>query len=96
MGLYDTVVSRHGNISIQVKSTECTMQVYKIGDVIPLPNGVHVGYEGVFVVDRGLLLTVYDQLYDKWGGVLFPKEILDSRNPVKLAIDKIEDEHKDS
>lgn len=95
MGLYDTVIHFSKKIYIQIKSTECIMKGYEIGDQIPLPDGVHIGYEGAFVVDDGKVLGIYEEIYDKWGGPLDASEIISPANPVGIAIKNI-DEHKDS
>ncbi len=95
MGLYDTVVDKTKNIYIQVKSTECIMMNYEVGDQIPLEDGVHVGHEGVFTVKDGKVSAVYKQIIDKWGGTISPQEILEPHNPVGIAIKNI-DEYKDT
>ncbi len=96
MGLYDEVICRNEFVRVQIKSTSCQGEVYRIGDQISLQDGVHVGYEGVFVVAEGKVFAVYDQLHDKWGGVVWPNEVIDTHNPIKAAISAIENEHKDS
>jgi hypothetical protein len=94
MGLYDEVICRNEFTRIQIKSTARQMNVYRIGDEISLPDGVHIGFEGVFVVADSKVFAVYDQLHDKWGGIIWPREVVELRNPVKQAIAKIENEHK--
>ncbi len=86
MGLYDTVIDKTKNIYIQVKSIECIMLNFEVGDKIPLEDGVHVGHEGVFVVKDSKVIAVYEELHDKWGGTISPEEILELRNPVGIAI----------
>jgi len=94
MGLYDTVVDKTKNIYIQVKSTECEMKDYGVGDEIPLPDGIHIGYEGAFVVDHGKILGIYKDIYNKWGGQMSSGDIVTVHNPISIAIKNI-DEHKD-
>jgi hypothetical protein len=90
MGLYDTV----GKNYIQIKSTpDCSLTHYKVGDEIDLPDGLHIGYEGWFIVSHGKIMRTGTDIYDKWGNPLITTEIL-LGNPVAEAI-KAFKENKD-
>lgn len=85
MGKYDTVEG------IQIKSTpDPCYQTYNVGDIIDLPDGLHVSYEGVFLVEEGRIKGTARDLYDKWGERLSLDTILDPKNPVLQALEKIE------
>ena len=74
MGTFDTVRSK--NIEIQIKSTACRQDVYQLGDSIDLPNGAHHGYEGFFIVEKGKIVYIGKDVYDKWGNHLPVSNIL--------------------
>jgi hypothetical protein len=69
MGSYDTVGQHH----IQIKSTDCSFTHYRVGTEIDLPNGLHIGYEGWFIVNYGKVIRTGTAIYDKWGKILWPK-----------------------
>ena len=65
MGMYDTV----GTSCIKIKSVPegNNLTQYMLGDEIDLPDGVHVGHEGWFVVTGGIIFKTGTHIYDKWG-----------------------------
>jgi len=73
MKIYDTYAG------VQVKIGTCEMNCYEIGDDVPLPDGVYVGYEGFFVVHNNKLLCLHSQITTKWGEKILPVSILKSR-----------------
>jgi hypothetical protein len=86
MGIYDVV----GKQQIQIKSTPNPyMNLYNIGDKIELPDGIHFGYEGWFVVRKGIILCegYYDEVWDKWGGQL-EINLLDNNNLIVKYLQK--------
>lgn len=92
MGVYD----EYGYLGIQIKINE-TGKRYKIGDHVPLASGLIFGYEGVAVIDSGVLIAVYpyDQMWDKWGSWAGPelKAVVEDANPVKFAVQAAVDDH---
>ncbi len=96
MGLYDTFVSPsddEGNsTAVQVKFTQIEdgLPVYNVGDKIPYPiyECVIIGYEGYVVINAGIVQQVGMTIYDKWGGLLEPVEIVDNRNPITIAMQR--------
>jgi len=92
MGTYDTV----GNNNVQIKSTFCTMKHYRIGSEIELPNGLHIGYEGWFVVENNKVVCEGETIYDKWGGTLETNDVINSRNPINIVIDEMEKKNRES
>lgn len=98
---YDTVCS-----IIQIKATpEPVGKNYEIGDPIPLPDGAYLGYEGAFVVQDSRVLWVTAHVYggkgvlieaavfDKWGGPVSLRQILDPSNPVAQTVGEIREQH---
>lgn len=77
MGMFDTVrhTDKNGQeIEIQFKSGDCTLAKYKVGDAVPIQDGIHFGYkdeeDGCFVVFNGIIVAVFhhkNSLFDKWG-----------------------------
>lgn len=85
MGLYDIVGARLG---IQIKSTpDPEMRIYSTGDKIDLPDGVHIGYEGWFVVSHGKIKCMGEMVYDKYGCELIKEELMNARNPIARVVD---------
>lgn len=85
MGVYDEV----GDRGIQIKCIDGPMlNQYGIGDDIPLPDGLFIGFEGWFVVKDGKVLCEGSDIYNKWGGELSPDKIISGDNPIaKLLAD---------
>lgn len=48
MGVYDIF----GDHKVQLKNGECTMHYYKVGDHVPLNDGIYVGYGYVVIKDE--------------------------------------------
>jgi hypothetical protein len=98
MGLYDTFVSPSDDeghsTAVQVKFTQLGegLPVYQVGDKIPLAiyEGVIIGYEGYVVINAGIVVQVGETIYDKWGGLLEPREIINSNNPIVMALSDLE------
>ena len=88
MGTYDMVIDKEKGIEIQIKLLDCDFKEYAVGDKIALPDGCYLGYGGYFVVKDGRILFVDNHLYDKYGGELDIEKIVDSVNPVALAVEK--------
>lgn len=75
MGMFDTVSFKKENgeeEGIQFKSGHNLLYNYEVGSAIDIPDGIHYGYEGAFVVFKGIIVAVFDSeipcMYDKWGG----------------------------
>ncbi len=95
MGLYDTYVSPADDegvvVAVQVKFTQLEdgLPVYHVGDKTPYPiyEGVIIGYEGYVVINAGIVQQVGMTIYDKWGGLLEPSEIINSSNPIAQVLE---------
>lgn len=77
MGLYDTF----GDVQLKVGLNE--LNHYKIGDSVPIPDGIYIGYEGVVIVVKGTFVAEFTGLMDKWGGQIDVS--LD--NPITKAVE---------
>lgn len=66
MSLFDSFFTKDGE-EIQLKNGPCKMEDYKVGDKVPLDDGVYVGREGVVVVIDGKFAAAFNHLTDKWG-----------------------------
>lgn len=90
MSMYDTV-EQH----LQVKCTSNpSLKNYKIGDEIPLSDGLYLCSEGWFVVLHGIVLEASSIIFDKWGNPLAPGEIIKNNNPILQVIEELEAESK--
>lgn len=78
MGTYDTF----GAIGVQLKAGPCKCRQFDVGDSVDIDDGVYVGYEGIVAIKGGAVVMVTDLFYDKWGGEISCKALLDERNPV--------------
>jgi len=95
MGVYDTFVSPPDpedgiEIAVQVKMTNDgdSMPTYKVGDKIPIsiPECVIIGNEGYVVIKDGIVILVGGTIYDKWGGLFEPLDIIEERNVIAQAL----------
>lgn len=84
MGMYDTFGEE---LQIQLKVGPCEMMFYKIGDEVPLQDGVYVAMEGSVVIKDSIFIMELapEQVQDKWGGMV---DITES-SPFKQAVDDV-------
>lgn len=96
MGVYDTYVSPPDpedgiEIAVQVKMLNDgqSMTTYRVGDKIstPIPECIIIGHEGYVVIINGLVALVGGTIYDKWGGLLEPADIIKERNVIAHVLD---------
>ena len=88
MGIYDEV----GKNYIQIKCTpDPSMYHYKIGDPVGLQDGLYIGYEGWFVVDKGKVEITGKDIFDKWRDKLICGDIINPYSPVVQAIKELKD-----
>jgi hypothetical protein len=85
MGAYDCF----GNC--QLKVGLCELIEYKIGDVVPIQDGVYLDYGGVVVIKDHKFIAEFSELRDKWGGHIEPREIIDPINPVSRALERFKE-----
>ena len=83
MGAYDEVGDRY----LQIKSAQCEMKHYPVGSNINLADGIHVCYEGWFLVCDGVVIEEGTSMYDKWGGKLNLEIVLHPASPIARAIE---------
>lgn len=83
MGLYDN----YGDC--QIKAGACLYDNYQIGDKAELWDGVYVAYEGVVVIKDGIFVAKFPQLFDKWGGMINLRDVLDPANPVAQGLGEL-------
>jgi len=84
MGTYDT----YGE-NIQIKAGGCVMKHHEIGDRCDLSDGVYLEYGGVIVVMDRTFVAEFPRVFDKWGGVLDCKKLIDEYNPVVQALKRM-------
>lgn len=80
MGMYDSYER------VQLKIGPRELNDYKLGEAVPLPDGIYAGLEGFIVVYDMHLLAVHYNIYTKWGDELSPDDVLDEHNPYKEAL----------
>ena len=80
MGLYDI----YGNIQLKVGEVE--LRHFKVGDRVPIPDGIYVGHEGAVVITKGRFVASFPHLINKWGGRLDVD--LSGENPICQAIEE--------
>lgn len=76
MGVYNVYAGVQLKVGENLDLTE-----YKIGDEVPLKNGIYIGYEGIIIIRNKKLVECYNFMWDKWGEIIKLEEILDRRNP---------------
>lgn len=94
MGMYDSVWFKGANgedVEIQFKHGERVCNNYELGQNIPLPDGLHFGFEGCFVVNNNKVVAVFDSerkfIFDKWGNLL-PYPDINSNHPFNNLLSK--------
>lgn len=94
MGMYDTVGTR----GVQIKSIPGGnhLNQYILGDAINLPDGVHIGHEGWFVVKAMTVVSTGENVYDKYGNELNRSYILSPNNPINNIIEVVKKEMEDT
>jgi len=91
MGMFDTV----GPDGFQIKCAYRVLDHYNIGDDIPIADGLYLTLEGWFIVVNGKVAECGVDIYNKWGGRLEARDIINPDNPVQKAIDEFEEEKED-
>jgi hypothetical protein len=82
MGIYDT----YGNLEMQMKVGDVCMNRFSVGDKVHISDGVYLCYEGVLVIKDGIFIAEFEYLLDKRGWRIPVKDLLDSRNPLNIAL----------
>lgn len=70
MGLFDDYAG------VQLKIGDADMASFQVGDTVPIPDGVYLGWEGVIVVQEGRLLCAFQEVVTKWGQPLSTERVL--------------------
>jgi hypothetical protein len=76
MGMFDTYED------VQLKVGPCFLNTYKVGDVVGLPDGVYLGYEGAVVVIDNKFTARFPYILNKWGGRVETADVINSQNLV--------------
>lgn len=83
MGVYNTYAG------VQLKNGSSTLEEFKIGDVVDLPDGIYVGQEGFVIVGSAILMGKFKTITTKWGDVLQPEQVLEEYHPLKKAMQEV-------
>lgn len=82
MGVYDMFEGEELTVQVKMTNDGESMPTYKVGDSIELPDCVIVGYEGYVVIVDKTVILIDANIYDKWGGLLECKDIIEERNVI--------------
>ncbi len=91
MGTYDIFCS--SDCTVQLKVGKNNMSCYRVGDSVPISDGVYIGYDGVVVIKDGKLMMVEPVVRSSWGHELSPTDLINSYNPASSAVKSVSDEH---
>lgn len=82
MGMFDTYTD--GKVEIQLKVGPCDMDIYRIGDEVPISDGIYLGYSGFVAIKKSRLIVVSEKLTDSWGTTYDPVDLIErlSANPL--------------
>jgi hypothetical protein len=64
----------YGKYQLKIGDTLC--KGYKIGDTVHIPDGVYASFEGFVVIVDHKFVAEFDHIHTKWGGCIFPKEVI--------------------
>lgn len=87
MGVYNTYGDK---INAQMKVADnLGLTHFGIGDVVDIPDGVYVTYEGIIVIREGRIADEFspDQIFDKWGKPFDLIKTCNLSNPVTAAVE---------
>lgn len=76
MGVYNI----YAGVQLKVEP-DCDLSEYKIGDKVPLPDGVYVGNEGFVVIIKGILIGMFPTITTKWGDSRTSEDVLVKSDP---------------
>ena len=82
MGMFDTF----GEDFIQIKAGPRMMNHYRIGDPVPLDDGVYLAHDGAVVIQDGKVLVTTKDIFTKWGDPITLRELLEAKNPIAQAL----------
>jgi len=83
MGAYD----EYGNAQIKL-AMGSEPQCYKIGDKVPLEDGVYLDYGTVIVIKDGVFVAEFDELRSKWGDRIDSGGVIAALSPISQAIEE--------
>jgi hypothetical protein len=84
VGTYDT----YEDIQIKAGSVYDDMRHFKIGDHVPIADGIYIGYGGAIVIMNGIFLDIVETVYDKYGAPIDLTELVNARNPLAMAVEE--------
>jgi len=76
MGVYDY----YGEA--QLKVGPCILKSYKEGDKVPIRDGAYIAYEGIVLIEDGIFVGLFEDVYNKWGDKMITSDIIDPQNPI--------------
>jgi len=83
MSIYDTVTEKH----VQIKCTpQPCLHHYFAGEHIPLEDGLYIGYEGWFTVEKSKVKNYGERIYSKWGDIITLNEVLSPHNIIEKVL----------
>lgn len=89
MGTYST----YGEVQLKV-GDDGEMPCFKVGDKTDIADGVYVGYEGAVVIKNGVFVAEFPDLFSKWGDIIECKDVIDSMNPIHVAVKEVVEKHE--
>ena len=71
-----------------MKVGPCEMDRYRVGDGVPIADGVYVGHGGVVVVINNKFVAEFEHLTSKWGDKIHPHDVLAPHDYVADAMSR--------
>lgn len=88
MGTYNTYIDGEKQCQLKIGDTS-EMICFNAGDKVPIQDGLYLEYGGIVIVKNGIFVGIFDQLIDKWGGIVDHRKIVDENSPVTSAIKEV-------
>jgi len=79
----------------QLKIGEVSGQSFKVGEKVPLSDGVYIGNEGIVVVIDGKFVAEFSGIHTKWDDEIDLRPILEKHSPVVQAVREISGREKE-
>lgn len=86
MGVYDEFQIPGSSDHVQLKVGPCQMDLYMIGAIVPLEDGVYLSDNGAIVILNKKYAAYFTHVIDKWGGLLDTGSIIWNHNSLVQAL----------
>jgi len=81
--------------SAQLKIGHVSLHAYKVGDEVPIPDGIYLDTAAAVVIKGGKFVAEFPHLTSKWGHKMEIAPLLEPIHPILNVIKDLEAERED-